>query len=136
MYSLGRFCRLVYFRKGLEYINNEFSGNIPLDRNQLLSIPGTGPYICAAVRVFGYNVRDTIIDANVVRVLGRINGIPITPEIRRRKSFIALAERYVPEQKSVEYSYGILDFAAEICGAVNPKCDLCELSFVCKSPSC
>lgn len=103
----------------------QYDGEIPVEREQLLSIPGTGLYIAAAARVFGFGIKDTIIDANVVRVLGRIYGFRVNPETRRRKAFIELAARHVPEKGFVEYSYGLLDFAAEICKLGKPLCHFC-----------
>ena len=128
MQPLGRFVRLHYFQQGLEYLVNQYNGEIPAERKKLLSIPGTGSYIAAAVRVFGFGTKDTIIDANVVRVLGRIYGLQVNPETRRRKSFVELAAKHVPEEGFVEYSYGLLDFAAEVCNGGKPLCQFCLAS--------
>jgi A/G-specific adenine glycosylase len=125
MQPLGRFVRLQYFKQGLEYLLDQYDGEIPVERENLLSIPGTGLYIAGAVRVFGFGIKDTIVDANVVRVLGRIYGLQVNPETRRRKAFIELAAIHVPEEGFAEYSYGLLDFAAEVCRAYRPKCDIC-----------
>lgn len=130
--SLGRFCRLDYFKSGLICIVNRYDGIIPSQREDLLSIPGIGQYICGAVRIFGHGLQDTIIDANIVRVLGRIYNLKINPETRRRKYFIELAANHVPSTNFVDYSYGILDFAAAICRARNPECIVCNLNNVCK----
>lgn len=132
MKSLGRFCRLEPFHEGLSCLVNKYNGVIPEERKDLLAVPSIGPYIAAAIRIFGYNVRDVIIDTNVVRVLGRFYGLRITPETRRRKSFIQLAEQHVPQDNFIEYSYGILDFAAQICRSVNPKCNSCILAVYCE----
>ncbi len=131
MYPLGRSIRLDYFQKGLRYINEYYNGQIPFERKDLLSVPGIGPYIESAIRLFGYNIRDTIIDTNVIRVVGRFNGIEIHPEIRRKKSFISIARNSVPEEKYVEYSYGLLDFAEKICKSRNPDCNNCKLATEC-----
>lgn len=132
MQSLGRFCRLNYFKEGLNYLNNYFGGEIPEDSNSLCQIPGVGPYIAAAIRIFGFDIKDTIIDTNVVRVISRINGLKITPETRRKKSFIELVQGYVPQTGFVEYSYGLLDFAANVCRSRNPLCNQCGLTKICR----
>lgn len=133
MQPLGRFCRLNYFKEGLEYLNDHFGGEIPEDNARLARIPGVGPYIAAAIRIFGFDINDAIIDTNVVRVIGRIYGLERTPETRRKKSFIELARRHVPQVKCVEYSYGILDFAATVCRSRGPLCNQCGLTKLCIS---
>lgn len=131
MHSLGRFIRLEYIRLGLDYLMEKHNGTIPFSQDELLKIPGVGPYISGAVRVFGFDLRDTIIDTNVVRVFGRIYGLEVNPETRRKKGFIKLAETHVPQKQFVEYSYGILDFAAAVCKTPKPLCLSCPISYLC-----
>lgn len=132
MKPLGRYCRLEVFRKGLEYLKDRFNGQIPRESADLRLTPSIGPYIAAAIRVFGYGVPDVIIDANVVRVLGRIYGLAVTPETRRKKAFRELAGQHVPEDAPVDYSYGILDFASMVCRPLSPGCGHCGLNKICK----
>jgi A/G-specific adenine glycosylase len=132
MLSLGRMIRLKYFREGLEYIIKNYSGEIPSEKELLLKIPGVGEYIAAAIRVFGYGLPDVIIDTNVVRVLSRFHGLQPCSELRRKKYFIELAASYLPANNYVEYSYGLLDFAASVCKADRPHCDICDINFICE----
>jgi len=132
MKSLGRFSRFKYFEKGLKYLTEHFDGQIPQSKKDLLSVPSIGPYIAAAIRIFSFDLKDTIIDTNIVRVLGRIYGLKITPETRRDKQFIELAERQVPDREIIAYSYGLLDFAFLVCHPKKPLCDLCKLISFCK----
>jgi len=132
MYTLGRNIRLHYFKQGLEYIVTNYGGEIPGEKSRLMLIPGVGDYIAAAVRIFGYSFQDTIIDANVVRVLSRIYGKKYDGETRRKKEFIILAEKHSLHSRCVDYSYGILDFAADVCRPWKPLCDRCFLREYCE----
>ncbi|NSW84100.1 MAG: hypothetical protein HPY90_12660 [Syntrophothermus sp.] len=131
--SLGRSCRLHYFKAGLEYLLDNYSGEIPSDRQKLMAVPGIGDYIAAAIRIFGFGIPDVIVDTNAVRFFCRFYGLQSTPETRRRKSFIELVTRHVSVSNCVEYSYGLLDFAARFCQPVRPLCDICALKFQCKN---
>jgi len=131
MYSLGRFIRFEKFKQGLIHLVKNFEGNIPRDKDLLLKVPSIGPYIAAAIRIFGFGLKDVIIDANVVRVLGRFFGMETTPETRRKKSFIELACSMVPDSEFVEYSYGILDFGSTVCKP-RPSCINCNLRSECQ----
>lgn len=128
---LGRACRIDYFRQGLEYLDEKHGGEIPEEREALLAVPGIGPYIAGAVRVFGFGIPDVIVDVNVVRVLGRLHGLTVTPETRRTKEFTDLAAQHVPSDRCVEYSYGILDFGASVCRPRHPVCSVCGLRLDC-----
>lgn len=129
--TLGRFLRLRFFRAGLEYIVSNHSGNLPGEKEKLLQIPGVGGYIAAAIRIFGFDIPDTIVDANVVRVLGRLYGLEYNGETRRKREFIELAEEHSLHGRCAEYSYGILDFAAAICKPKRPVCAKCFLAAYC-----
>lgn len=132
MQTLGRNIRLHYFKQGLEYIVNNYSGVVPCDKKELLLIPGVGSYIAAAIRIFGYGCQDTIIDTNIVRVLCRIYSKKYDGETRRKKEFVRLAEKHSLHSRCVEYSYGILDFAADICKPFKPFCEKCFLKECCE----
>lgn len=132
MWSLGRNCRLQCFKAGLEHLVNKYCGEIPSGRKELLAVPGIGMYIAAAIRIFGFGIPDVIVDANVVRILCRLYGLQATPETRRRKQFIELVTRHVPTSYCIEYSYGLLDFAAQVCRPVRPDCGSCEISSLCE----
>ncbi len=132
MRSLGRPCRFRYLGAGLEYLITEHDGEIPAERQHLLAVPGIGSYICGAIRVFGFGIPDVIIDTNVVRVFSRLYGLRADPETRRRKWFLELATQHVSSDHCVEYSYGLLDFAAQVCRSGRPACDICGLKSLCE----
>jgi A/G-specific adenine glycosylase len=131
MGTLGRNVRFEPFENGLNYIIREHQGELPFESEKLLEVPGIGPYIAAAIRIFGFNIKDAIIDTNVVRVVSRLYGLDYHAETRRNKEFILLANSLVPEEGYVEYSYGILDFASAICTVAKPKCQNCNISHLC-----
>ncbi len=107
---------------------------IPSDRKVLLTLPGIGDYIASAFRSLHLGIRDTIIDSNVVRIYGRFFGFRTTPETRRLKAFIELAERITPSEKFRAFNYGLIDFTRAICRP-RPRCSECPLQDACRSRS-
>jgi A/G-specific adenine glycosylase len=113
----------------------EYNGKVPNKLNDLLSLPGIGEYTASAVLCFGFGGGVPIIDANVVRVLTRIFGLPET----RRTGNSALKEvarKLVPAGKGVDFNEAILDFAAIDCkkNPLHQKCpltDLCDYFYRC-----
>lgn len=106
-------------------------GNVPRRIDNLLSIPYVGLYTATAVACFKFGKRLPIVDANVLRVLGRLTGASVGKDIRRSKEIWAYAWALLPKQRSDLHNYGLLDFAAQVCTVRNPGCMSCPLNRTC-----
>lgn len=100
------------------------------EKRDLLSIKGVGNYTAAAVRSMYFNVRDTIVDGNVVRVYSRFFGFKRSPKLYTDKSFFEFADRVTPKINFRMFNYSLLDFGREICSPI-PKCGICPLKRKC-----
>ena len=80
-------------------IQRRFRGRVPRDRDELLSLPGVGPYVAGAVRCFALGQPEPLIDTNVVRVVGRFFGLRLDGEARRRKEMIDAVTACVPGRR-------------------------------------
>jgi A/G-specific adenine glycosylase len=100
------------------------------EKRDLLSIKGVGNYTAAAVRSMYFNVRDTIVDGNVVRVYSRFFGFKRSPKLYTDKSFFEFADRVTPKRNFRMFNYSLLDFGREICSPI-PKCGICPLKRKC-----
>jgi len=107
-------------------------GDIPPKKEDLLELPGVGEYISNAVLCFAFGKDAPLLDANVIRVLERAFSIK-SPKQRPRtdKNLWAAAERLIPKGKAREYNFALLDFAANVCTARNPKHENCIVRDVC-----
>ena len=111
---------------GLHQIWNQY-GEIPSKYEHLISIRGIGQYIAGAVVVFSQNIPLTLIDTNTVRVIGRLSGLNLRGEARRRKDIIMEIGKAVDKNNPRDYYYAIIDIAHLICLAKNPLCKNCPL---------
>jgi len=109
----------------------DFGGRVPQSPAALLSIPHIGLYTAAAVVSFAFGKRVPIVDANVLRVLGRIHGIKPGRDLRRSQQIWSLAWALLPRKNCSLHNYGLLDFASDICTAREPKCTSCPLNKGC-----
>jgi len=112
-------------------ILQNFGGRVPRSKEDLLSIPYIGLYTAAAVQCFAFGERLPIVDANVLRVLGRIHGIEGGRDLRRSKEIWSLAWALLPKANCQDHNYGILDFASTVCTSKCPHCEACQLKRVC-----
>ncbi|AFL95284.1 hypothetical protein CL1_1081 [Thermococcus cleftensis] len=136
--------REYFSRLGLEWraekvlalakiLAEKYEGRIPCDRKELLSLPGIGQYISAAVLSFACDVPVAVVDSNVVRVLSRYFGVTPKGEGRRDRKILGLASKILPKHSHREYNFAIIDFAALICTPKKPKCKRCPLREKCSN---
>lgn len=129
---------LGYPRRGLRLrecaiaVVDEWGGELPRSRSDLLTLPGVGPYTADAVVAFAFREPATVLDVNVRRVLARLDGEEFPPD-SLRKWEIARAEKLVPTdgEESAEWNAAIMEFGALICKARNPQCATCPISSKC-----
>jgi A/G-specific adenine glycosylase len=127
--TLGLIKRMSWLVESAKILRQKYGGKIPNKLEDLLSLPGIGEYTASAVLCFGFGKDAPIVDANVVRVLTRIFGLPEThrtgsPDLKK------LARELVPTRKGVDYNEAILDFAAMVCKK-NPLHEKCPLTDLC-----
>jgi A/G-specific adenine glycosylase len=113
------------------HLVRECDGQVPSAVVDLLSLPHVGLYTATAVNCFAYGGRVPIVDANVLRVFGRIFGIPSRIELRRNRKAWATAWAVLPRQRVALHNYGLLDFAAQVCTPTAPKCGACHIRDFC-----
>ncbi len=109
-----------------------FKGQVPRDRDELLSLPGVSEYIAGAVRCFAWNLAEPLVDTNTVRVTGRLFGLTTKDSSRRNSKFRRLIAALVERQDPRMYSFALLDLADQICTKKRPPaCHLCPVNVHC-----
>lgn len=73
--GLGYYRRAENLRKAAIMIQNEFQGDIPRTYEELIRIPGIGPYTAKALMSIAFHQRAVAVDGNVLRVFSRYFGI-------------------------------------------------------------
>lgn len=102
-------------------------GQLPSTLDELVELPGVGPYAAAAYLSFHGRGRGVLIDSNVVRWLARLTGRPYDAETRRKRWMRELADRITPHQNVRAFNYALLDFTMMICTPGTPQCPVCPL---------
>jgi len=113
-------------------IIDEFHGRVPKTKEDLLSLPGVGPYTANAVLCFAFQHDVSMLDVNITRVLKRVFSLGSKKSRDRTdKQMWEFAENLPPKGRGKEFNYAILDFAGEVCTVKNPKCDTCPMRKIC-----
>lgn len=118
--------RAVLLHQAAKSIKDNHGGEVPVELDELLLLPGVGPYTARAILAFAYEQDSAVVDTNVGRVLARWTG-------RRLKSAEAqeLADRSVPLGEGWAWNQAVLDFGSMVCRSKNPKCEECPIHRSC-----
>jgi A/G-specific adenine glycosylase len=111
------------------YIRDKYSCTIPCSYEELKAIPGIGDYTAAAVCILACGCSAPILDTNIARVLSRA---VLGKDPPRRYMYDAVLWRLSSMVKwRREALLAVVDFAAQICTARDPKCGKCPISNHC-----
>jgi len=114
-------------------ITERHGGVVPADVDELLALPGIGPYTARAVAAFAYGVRVPVVDTNVRRVLARaVDGKGESGRPSARRDLAAMAAVLPEDEREARlFNAGAMELGALVCTARAPRCDDCPLASVC-----
>lgn len=132
--GLGYYSRARNLHHAAQTIMREHGGVFPTDFDTIQTLKGIGRSTAAAISVFAFNQRQTILDGNVKRVLARlyaVDGWPGLPEVEKKLWHIA--EALLPDDGLPAYVQGLMDFGATLCTRSKPRCDGCPMQSQCQA---
>ncbi len=103
-----------------------FDGEVPNTLNELLELPGVGPYTARAVLTFAFDADVAVVDTNVARVLARISGTVLNARASQE-----LADEWLPIGFSRDWNQVMMDFGATVCTARKAHCAECPVFAQC-----
>jgi endonuclease-3 len=111
-----------------QLIIKKYNGEVPSNLNDLLTLPGVGRKTANCVLVYGFKNAAIPVDVHVHRISNRI-GIVNTKNPEETENVL---------QKSIDKKYWIrvnetfVTFGQNICLPIKPKCNVCQLTKMCK----
>lgn len=104
----------------------------PKTHEELLNLPGFGPYISRAVSSIAFEEPVAAVDGNLIRVLSRLFGLQVihwaTPG---KKQLQSVGDELMQWGKSSEINQALMDLGSDICAKQNPRCHFCPLAKMC-----
>ncbi len=101
---------------------------LPVEKKELLKLPGIGEYTASAICSFGYRQITPVVDTNIARVLKRYFALVDVKE----KKVIEYATAFLNATHTREHNLALMDLGSMVCLPKNPKCDICPLRLECK----
>ena len=130
--GLGYYARARNMLKAAAVVLSKHGGVFPTSYDHLLALPGVGPYTAAAVSSISMDAHQAVVDANVIRVLCRHEGIednPKLPAVQVRLQTIADAN--LDEARPGDFNQAMMELGATLCTPKSPSCEGCPIGNDC-----
>jgi A/G-specific adenine glycosylase len=131
--TLGYPRRALRLHETATILTRQHGGEVPADRDVLLTLPGIGGYTSAAVAAFAFGQRHAVLDTNVRRVLARLVSAREFPADHQSSAERSLAESLLPldPPTAARWSVAVMELGALICTASRPACGHCPVTAQC-----
>jgi len=148
--GLGYYARASNLHALARVVSKDHDGMLPDEPEELINLPGIGPYTAGAVASFAYEKPVPAVDTNVARVIRRVfigedrqrltpqrlTPQRLTPQRPIPQRLIwALAAALVPKtgKRAWKFNQAIMELGALICVARRPKCEQCPVRPDCRT---
>ena len=126
--GMGYNRRAKYLHATAAVVVAEHGGVVPDQLDDLLALPGVGPYTARAVLAFAFERDVGVVDTNAGRVIARsVAGRPVRPAEAQ-----ALVDVMVPMGAGWSFGQALLDLGATVCTSRAPECGTCPLRRRCR----
>lgn len=104
----------------------------PKTYQELILLPGLGPYTARAVTSIAFGDRAGVVDGNVIRVLSRRWGLKTEWWKTKEKEVLQkIADDLVQHEDPSVVNQGLMELGATVCSKEKPVCGLCPWSKNC-----
>lgn len=131
--GLGYYSRARNLARAARQIISEYGGALPASYEELLTLPGIGPYTAGAIASIAFDLPVPAVDGNVLRVMSRI----LASELDISKKPAADRIRYqlcawIPPSAPGDFNQALMELGATVCiPNAAPRCDICPIAFLC-----
>jgi A/G-specific adenine glycosylase len=132
--GLGYYSRARNLQRAARQLADAGAPEIPADYQQLVDLPGIGPYTAAAILSIAFNLPFPLRDANVERVFARLADIdrPLK-QSATQKRLAAMADTLLHRQNPRHYNQALMELGALICTPKKPSCTVCPIQDHCRA---
>lgn len=132
--GLGYYSRARRLRAGAQFLLTHFDGELPHKVDELLSVPGIGPYSAGAIASIAYNQPVPLVDGNVIRVLCRLFALEGDPTRAPLKKLLwEVAGEFVPKGSPGDFNQGLMELGALVCTPRRASCFACPWQKECRA---
>ena len=130
--GLGYYARARNLIACARAVVSEHGGRFPDTEAGLRALPGIGDYTAAAIAAIAFGRRAVAVDANVARVVTRLEAIA-APLPGAMPLIRIAADAMTPETRAGDFAQAMMDLGTAICTSRSPRCLLCPLMTECRA---
>ncbi|MBN7771783.1 A/G-specific adenine glycosylase [Clostridium aminobutyricum] len=133
--GLGYYNRALNLKKAAQIIVSKFAAQLPSEKEELVSLPGIGPYSAGAIASIAFGKAVPAVDGNVLRILSRLlaSKEDIT-NTKIKKELEEIVTLLVPAERPGDFNQALMDLGATIClPNGEPQCTECPVQTHCKA---
>ncbi|MBN1569044.1 MAG: A/G-specific adenine glycosylase [Acidobacteria bacterium] len=108
----------------------ERRGGFPEKYEEVLALPGIGPYTAGAICSLAFNQPRPVVDGNIRRVITRLKGIT---KYSAKSLFWDQMSAWIPDAKSSFFNQAMMELGATICMPFHPRCRQCPVEGFCEA---
>ncbi len=108
--GLGYNRRALYLKRAAEAIVTLYKGQFPKAYEELIALPGIGPYTASAIMVFAYNEPLVVIETNIRAVFIHFF-FPLSKKVPD-STLVPLIEKYMDRENPREWYNALMDYGA------------------------
>lgn len=134
--GLGYYRRARMLHKAAQEILKQYGekASLPSTAEELIKLPGIGPYTAGAIASIAFDQKTAILDGNVIRILTRIFGL--NDDIAKPKTIQKLwgiSKSVLPDKNIGDFNQAMMELGATVCSPKNPNCEICPAKKNCKA---
>ncbi len=133
--GLGYYSRARNLKKAAQIAMEQFGGMLPLTYDELLKLPGIGPYTAGAICSIAFHQPVPAVDGNVLRVITRITAdYSNVSDGKVKRNMERSIWEILPRQRAGDMNQALMELGATVCLPNGyPKCEQCPLGFLCEA---
>ena len=123
--GLGYYARARNLHAAARVVSGELGGRFPETAEGLARLPGVGRYTAGAIASIAFGADTPVVDANVVRVLCRLEGIDDDPKSAAVQARLwQRAGELLPAGRAGDFNQALMELGALVCQP-KPRCEAC-----------
>jgi A/G-specific adenine glycosylase len=127
--GLGYYSRARNLHRAAKLIS---AGAFPAAYEEVLALPGAGPYTAAAIASIALDLPHAAVDGNAARVISRLtNDASEIMAPAARRFFAAEAARLLDPRRPGDFNQAMMDLGATVCLPRVPRCGACPVEKFC-----
>lgn len=128
--GLGYYSRARNVRAAAQTVTR--LGAFPQSYEEILALPGIGPYTAAAIASICFGIPKAVLDGNVMRVICRLTADDADIlSSRTRERMQESAQILLDSASPARHNQAVMELGATVCIPRDPKCKICPVSKYC-----